>query len=76
MLALATVGLDKTKVSLVADPVNDKMRTLISFKSDLGDLQLIWHGIPSGTNPRSSIDVAHTVIKALHNLTSNMVIGV
>jgi len=76
MLAISTVGMDATIVKLVVDPDADKMRTVISCKSELGELELIWHGIPTEANPRTSRDVAFTVIKALRNLTSPMVIGV
>ena len=76
MLALATVGMDATAVKLVADPTAEKMRTLISFASVLGDLEVVWHGIPTESNPRTSRDVAFTVIKAIRNLSSTMVVGV
>ena len=76
MLALATVGMDATAVRLVADPTSEKMRTLISFASELGELEVVWHGIPAESNPRTSRDVAFTVIKALRNLSSAMVVGV
>ena len=76
MLALATVGMDATAVKLVADPRAEKMRTLISFASELGELEVVWHGIPAESNPRTSRDVALTVIKALRNLSSVMVVGV
>ena len=76
MLALSTVGLDATDVKLVADPLAEKMRTLISFESELGQLEVTWHGLPSQSNSQTSVDVAFTVIKALRNLTSSMVSGV
>lgn len=76
MLALSTAGLDATDVKLVADPLAEKMRTLISFESELGQLEVTWHGLPSQSNSRTSVDVAFTVIKALRNLTSSMVSGV
>lgn len=76
MLALSTVGLDACQVRLVSDPESVKMRTLIDFSSSLGDLNVVWHGFPSIVNPRTSIDVAETVIKAIRNLTSTIVVGV
>jgi aspartate dehydrogenase len=69
MLALATAGLDKTKVRLVADPTRSEMHTVIDFSSRVGDLRVEWKGVPSETNPKTSADVPFTVIKALRNLT-------
>lgn len=75
MLALATAGLDKTKVKLVADPTRSEMHTVIDFKSEVGNLRVEWNGVPSETNPKTSADVPFTVIKALRNLTGTVCYG-
>ncbi len=74
MLALATVGLDATKVKLIADPIAPVMFTDIEFDSDVGRLQTRWQGVPS-TTPSTSADVPLTIVKALKNLTSSVCYG-
>jgi aspartate dehydrogenase len=76
MLGLSTAGLDDTRVELVADAAAQMMRTEIVFQSAVGSLEVIWQGTPSAANPRTSTDVAFTIIKALRNLTSPVYFGV
>lgn len=70
MLALATAGLDNTKVKLYADPVNSMMKTDIDFDSYAGSVQVGWQGIPSNINPSTSADVPLAIVKALKNRSS------
>ena len=76
MLALATVGLDNTKVKLVADPINPIMNTHIEFDSAVGQLQLSCQGIPSETNPSTSTGVPLSILKSIRNLSSPINYGV
>lgn len=76
MLALATVGLDATRVRLVADPTGDRMHTRIDFDGDAGAVSVTWEGRPSASNPSTSADVQLAVIKAIRNLTADVVLGV
>jgi aspartate dehydrogenase len=76
MLALATVGLDKTKVKLVADPINSIMNTHIEFDSAVGQLQLNCQGIPSASNPSTSTGVPLAILKSIRNLSSPINYGV
>lgn len=75
MLALATAGLDHTRVKLVADPTRAEMHTVIDFRSAAGSLRVEWNGAPSESNPKTSEDVPYTVIKALRNLTGTVCYG-
>jgi aspartate dehydrogenase len=75
MLALATSGLDKTRVKLVADPTSFQMYTLIEFDGPAGSLRIEWSGVPSEKNPSTSADVPLTVVKAVRNLTSSVWYG-
>jgi aspartate dehydrogenase len=75
MLALATAGLENTRVNLVADPTTSEMHTVIEFRSRVGNLRVEWNGVPSETNPKTSQDVPFTVIKALRNLTGTVCYG-
>ncbi|MEP0073602.1 MAG: aspartate dehydrogenase [Marinomonas sp.] len=76
MLALATVGLDNTKVRLVADPISQIMNTLIEFDSEVGQLQLNCQGIPSPENPSTSTGVPLSIVKSIRNLSSSIHYGV
>lgn len=70
MLALATIGLDQTKVKLVADPTSQIMNTYIDFNSTVGKLQVNWQGVPSIANPSTSADVPLAIVKCIRNLSS------
>lgn len=75
MLALATVGLDATRVRLVADPTRDRMHTRIDFDGEAGTVSVEWEGVPSATNPSTSADVPLAIVKAIRNLTAVVVLG-
>ena len=75
MLALATVGLDRTEVRLIAEPHGDRMHTRIEFVGDAGSVTVEWQGTPSATNPSTSADVPLTVIKAIRDWTGDLVFG-
>lgn len=76
MLALATIGLDNTKVRLVADPISPIMNTLIEFDSEVGQLQLSCQGIPSPDNPSTSTGVPLSIVKSIRNLSSSIHYGI
>ena len=76
MLALATVGLDATRVRLVADPSRKRMHTRIDFDGEAGAVSITWEGKPSKTNPSTSADVSLAVIKAIRVVTAPIVFGV
>jgi aspartate dehydrogenase len=76
MLALCTIGLDKVKVSLIADPDASSMQTDVTFRGNAGELKIQWHGIPSPRNPSTSIDVGLNIVKALNNICSSVKLGV
>lgn len=76
MLALATVGLDNTKVRLVADPISPIMNTHIEFDSAVGQLQLSCQGIPSEGNPSTSTGVPLSILKSIRNISSPINYGV
>lgn len=76
MLALSTIGLDKTRVKLVADPNSDQMHTEISISSSVGSMKLDWYGVPSQLNASTSADVPFAVVKSLRNLSSTVFYGI
>ncbi|MCJ7551896.1 MAG: aspartate dehydrogenase [Anaerolineae bacterium] len=76
MLALSTVGMDATRVRLVADPGAGRMHTRIEFVGDAGEVTVEWRGTPSESNPSTSADVPLSVIKAIRNWAGDVVVGV
>ncbi|MDF1516273.1 MAG: DUF108 domain-containing protein [Anaerolineae bacterium] len=76
MLALSTIGMDATRVCLVADPQAPQMQTFIEFKGDAREVRVHWQDIPLALNPSTSRDVPLNVIKAIQNMTSPVALGV
>ena len=75
MLALTTAGLDNTQVRLVADPTSAKMRLRVEYEGAAGALSVEVQGKKSPDNPRTSMVVPLSVIKAIRNLSSPVVLG-
>eukprot|EP00933_Yihiella_yeosuensis_P035695 TRINITY_DN29280_c0_g1_i4.p1 TRINITY_DN29280_c0_g1~~TRINITY_DN29280_c0_g1_i4.p1 ORF type:complete len:165 (-),score=35.34 TRINITY_DN29280_c0_g1_i4:399-893(-) len=73
-LALATVGLDKLKVRLIADPGVSGPTNRVTFRGGCGEISLEVKGKP--LSQRTSRVVPFSVIKALKNLSSPVNIGV
>ena len=76
MLALTTAGLDDTRVRLVADPTSAKMRLRVEYAGAAGALSVEVEGKKSPANPRTSMVVPLSVVKAIRNLSSPVVLGV
>ena len=73
-VALATVGLDRARVELVADPVN--FGTVVEYSGSAGTIRLDVKGKKSAGNVRTSAVVPLSVIKALQNLSAPVAMGV
>ena len=74
--AIATAGLDDTRVRLVAAPGAKGNQTQVQFDGPAGTATVEVEGRPSQKNPRTSSIVPLAVVKALKNLTSPVFIGV
>ena len=74
-LGLAGIGLDRTQVSVYADPSVDKNTHQVSARGYFGEFQLTLNNIPTETNPKTGRVTALSIIKTLRNLTSPLVIG-
>ncbi len=78
MLALATVGMEETKVKLATIPGNKKGGTIIEYtnslvgnlKVELSDHQML------ESNPKTSKCVPLAVVKTIRNLLGQTAIGV
>ena len=75
MLALTTVGLDKTKAKLVANPSATRNRVEVSFLGAAGQMKIEVEASPSPTNPRTSAVVPLSVVKAVRKLCCPVVVG-
>eukprot|EP00536_Pseudo-nitzschia_multiseries_P012909 jgi/Psemu1/33479/gm1.33479_g len=75
MLALATVGLDRTETRLLADPRAKGNRIELSLRGAAGTIAIQVEATPSKTNPRTSAIVALSVVKAIRKLSCPVVVG-
>lgn len=75
-LALATVGLDHLKVKLVADPTVSGPCQRISMQGACGEITIEVKGKPAAGSQRTSRVVPLSVVKAIRNLSSHLVIGI
>ena len=73
-LAFATAGLDNTRVKLVADP-KPFFSTLVELQSQAGTIRIQAEHQPSSTNPRTSADVALSILRSLRATCSPFVVG-
>lgn len=72
-VALAGMGLDETRVRLVADPAATGNTGVIEAESPIGSMRVEMAGKASA-NPKTSASTAYSLAHALANLTSTMTI--
>jgi len=72
--ALAGVGPDQTRVALVADPEASINRHEILAMGDFGELRVSISSHPLPGNPRTSAMAAHSLVRAIRNRASAIVI--
>lgn len=74
-LSLATIGFDRTRIEVWADPtVPGTVHTVTVESEDVG-LTLISRNRPSPANPRTSRMVSHNVIATLRSLAAPIQVG-
>ena len=73
-VSLAGMGLDRTTVRVVADPTVVRNTHEIEVRGEFGELRVILQNIPS-ENPKTGRLTAMSMIKALRNLTADVVVG-
>lgn len=73
MSALAGVGLDQTRVTLVADPFGTLNIHEIEAEGDFGCLSLRLENQPLQTNPKSSEMTALNLVRVIENRVNNLV---
>lgn len=73
-LGLAGIGLDRTQVTVYADPAVERNTHRVEARGYFGDFELTLRNIPS-ENPKTGRIVALSVIKTLRDLASPLSIG-
>ena len=74
-LSLAGIGLEKTKVRIVADPSVDRNVHIIRIRGKAGEFVTEAHNVPSPDNPKTSYLAALSALRTLRSLTETIVIG-
>lgn len=73
-VALAGAGFDKTEIELVADPASGDNIGRIEASGTFGDLRVEFAGRPARDNPKTSAVTAHSILHAISNRDSIIVI--
>ncbi|MES2280820.1 MAG: aspartate dehydrogenase [Pseudomonadota bacterium] len=71
-VALATLGFDATQVELIADPQVTANIHEIEADSEAGRMSLRLEGVPDARNPKSSVMTAHSVVRAIMNRSTSV----
>lgn len=66
--ALAGIGLEKTRVSIKADPLISVNKHEIVAKGNFGEIHIIVQNMPSPSNPKTSYLASLSAIECLRNL--------
>ncbi len=74
-LGLAGIGLEKTKVQIIADPTIKKNIHEIEIKGEFGELRIHTENVPSVDNPKTSYLAALSAIATLRKITEPLLIG-
>lgn len=75
ILSLAGIGLDKTKVTIIADPKTDKNSHHIEVQGDFGTAALTVDNAPLPENPKTSYLAAMAVLGTLKRIGGRIRIG-
>ncbi|MCX6645030.1 MAG: DUF108 domain-containing protein [bacterium] len=74
-LSHATIGLDRTKVEIWADPSGDRNIHEIRVVSGHGTLETRTSNVPFEENPKTSRLAAYSILATIRNLTGTVIVG-
>jgi aspartate dehydrogenase len=74
-LSLTTVGFDRVRVRLVADPAADHVEHRIEASGAAGSYRFRFRNVPSDANVRTSAVTPYAVLRGLGDLDAHVVIG-
>jgi len=74
-LSLVGIGIDKTKVCIIADPFLNRNVHHIVVQGNFGKIEIKVSNIPSPTNPKTSYLAALSAIATLKKIVSSLQIG-
>lgn len=74
-VALAGIGFEDTRVRVVALPAESKSSHELAFRGRAGNYRFSLQNSPSESNPRTSGITPFSVLRALQDLSSSLVIG-
>ena len=75
ILSLAGIGMDKTKVKIIADPSLVRNTHRIMIQGDFGDIEIKVENVPSPANPKTSMLAALSAIAMLKKIVNSVKIG-
>jgi aspartate dehydrogenase len=67
-IALAGIGLEKTRVKIIADPMISVNKHEIQAKGSFGEIHIVVQNVPSPTNPKTSYLASLSAIECLRSL--------
>ncbi len=74
-LSLAGIGMDKTKVRIIADPNLLRNTHRISIQGDFGEMEIEVQNVPSPDNPKTSYLATLSAVATLKKMVSPIKIG-
>src|SRR5690625_1927418 len=75
IISISGIGIDKTRVKIIADPKVDKNIHQLEAHGDFGKLELKLENNPSPDNPKTSYLTAMSILSSLKSLDSAIMIG-
>ena len=73
-VALAGVGMERTRLCVIADPTVDRNTHDVQVRGYFGTLRVVIENIPTG-NPKTGRIVSLSIVKTLQKLSETVVIG-
>jgi aspartate dehydrogenase len=74
MVALAGIGMERTRVTLIADPAVTRNTHTVHASGEFGELELTVANNPLPANPKTSALAAYSIVRAINNRVNAMVI--